>query len=169
MAKLMSRKIALTTVFLLVEIAASACDRSGARLTAPDMPSLSQSSPTLASNYAWQVSFTGSATCAFDWSWQLGDGSTLPGGTTACGTPTSGTGSIPPGATGVVVNGSLIDSAPVCGSDSKSVTKSFDGSGNLNITMNLSVGGSFRVIVPFGGTNHMACPSANASFSLTTS
>ena len=170
-AKTISRKMALATVLLMVGVAGSECGRAGERLTAPAAPILSLSSPTLSSNYAWQVAFTGdssSTPCEFDWSWQLADGSTMAGGATACVSPSSGTGSIPPGATGVVVNGRLIEYGTECNTDSKSATKSFDGSGSISITMNLSVSGSFRVIVPFGNTRHMTCPSANATFTLKT-
>jgi hypothetical protein len=159
-------------MIVLLGAATSGCVQEDRRLT-PTAPATSTSAATLPQSYAWQVTLTGdviSATCEFDWSWQLADGSTVAGGSTDCVAPLTGTASIPLGATAIVVNGHLFDYAyPACSSDSKTVTKSLNGSENTSININLSVGGSYKAPDFFGNYFHIKCPSANAGFTSTLS
>ena len=163
--KMSSRDLALATVAFAV-IGSSACSRQDERLTAPTRPALSVSTPTTTQTYSWKLTWAGSAECNFFWNWQLADGTTASGGYTTCVNPSTGTGSIPPTATGIVVGGSLSNYTYGCNPDSKSVTKSLNGSGTT-IQINLSITGTY---LPLGfGVKKENCPLANAQFTLTTS
>lgn len=166
-----SRKMALATVLLMVGVAVSACDRAGERLTAATAPALDRATSILPQSYSWQATVASDSgftvACAFNWSWQLADGTTVTGGSTACTAPSLGTGSIPPTATGIIVVGSLDSGYPTsCGFDSKTVTKSLNGSANTSLNINLTIGGLYKGPEFFGNRVVIRCPSANAAFTL---
>ena len=160
------RSLALGTVVAFALIGSSGCTRQDERLTAPTRPALTLSTPTSTqTTYSWQVKWAGNALCNFVWSWQLADGTTGSGDSATCADPSAGNGAIPSTATGIVVRAYLSDYTYGCNSDSKSVTKSLNGSGST-ININLSITGEYE---PLGFTNKKEpCPLANASFTLTT-
>jgi len=120
------------------------------------------------STYTWQVTRNpgpANAGCGFTWTWQHADGSTQSGGFGGCASSaSSGTGTVPPTATAIIVDGGISAGPGGC-DDSQTVIK--PAKTDLSVTTNVSIPNPVSG-AKSGYRYKVKCPSGSATFSLQT-